>query len=168
VLPVTQLRRRNHTAGVTVPAPRTHNHSLHATAAGTTHSLRGCTPPQSKHCVPGNWAVQYGHTAWLWNVSNGWPHCPHFQSAPIGGAVLHLGQANPSRRGNFSNRHKARACRSPLQQFMSMKTARTPNQTEPTQKARPMNPATPTKPRIVAAIRLRARPTTNHSRDRRI
>ena len=56
-------------------------------------------------------------------MSKGWPQRPHLQESPIGGEVLHAGQANPFRRGNFAKRNSACACRSPPQQFISMKTA---------------------------------------------
>ncbi len=118
----------------------------------------GDTAPHSRQAVTGNWAAQYGQTAPDWKVSKGRPHWRHFQSSPAGGGVLHLGQANPSRRGNLAKRDKASAWRSPPQQFNNMKAARTANQMECAHKARTMNPATPMKPRIVATIRLRARP----------
>ena len=95
-------------------------------------------------------------------------HAPHFQRLPGGGAALHHGQANPSRRGNFAKRNNATDCFSPAQQFNRMNTERTPNQIDPILKASTISPATPTKPISVASIKLRARPTTNQSRDRKI
>ena len=54
-------------------------YSFCGTKAGTIHAVMGCSPPQSKHLVTMNWAAQYGQTACVWNVSNDFPHCPHFQ-----------------------------------------------------------------------------------------
>ena len=75
----------------------------------------------------GNWAPQTGQTPGCWKISKGCPHWAHFQASPTGGAALQTGQAKPSRRGNLSRRNNARACCSPLQQFMSMKTAMAPD-----------------------------------------
>src|SRR5437899_6388746 len=123
---------------------------------------------QSRHPVTANRALHFGQTACVSKVSKGWPHWAHFQNAPIGGAVLQQGQVNPSRRGNFARRDKARACFSPPQQFIKMKKDRTTNQAECIHNARAISPATPMNPMLTATIRLRARPSTNQRRDRRI
>ncbi len=98
------------------------------TSEPTIQSFMGLSLPQSRHLVWENWVEQWGQTPWVWKVSNGWPHFPHFQYSPIGGAVLQVGQAKPSRRGSLARRKRARACCRPLQQFISMKTAIAPNQ----------------------------------------
>src|ERR1700730_505713 len=126
------------------------------------------SPPQSRHLVTANWFAQCGQTAFVSNVSNGWPQREHFQKSPTGGAVLHLGQANHSRRGSFARCDNACAWRRPLQQFIRMNTERTTSQAYSTLTARTTPPVAPKKPMIVAAIKLRARPTRNQSRDRRI
>src|SRR5437667_11340386 len=127
-----------------------------------------CSPPQSRHLVTANWVAQCGQTAWVWKVSKGWLHREHFQKSPTGGAVLHLGQANHSRRGNFAKCDSACAWRRPLQQFITMNTDRTPSQGDGIHTARTTNPAAPNKPIIAATIKLRARPTRNQSSDLRI
>src|ERR1700680_1886567 len=141
----------------------TRGYSFGDTRVGTIHSFMGCTPAQSKHLVTSNRVAQCGQAACVWNVSNGWPHREHFQKSPMGGAVLHLGQANHSRRGNFAKRDNACAWRRPLQQFERMKTERMPSQRDCIHRARTTNPAAPNKPMIAATIKLRARPTRNHS-----
>ena len=86
----------------------------------------------------------------------------------MGGAVPQDGHAKPRRRGIFAMRKSARACFSPPQQLMSMNTAMAKYQTEWTHTASARNAATPTKLKTVTIIRLRARPKTNHSNERRI
>jgi hypothetical protein len=102
------------------------------------------------------------------NTSKGASHAPQAQSGPIGGAVRHVGQAKPAWRGMPSTRERARACWNPRQQFMPTKAARMPNHADSQRSARYASPATPTKPIAAAAIRLRARPSANHSSERRI
>jgi len=92
------------------------------------HSFIGCARPQSKQPVVANWVEQCGQTAWDWNVSKDFWHFEQRQNSPSGGDVLQDGQKNPPWRGNFARRSKARACCIPLQQFITMKTERTPNQ----------------------------------------
>jgi hypothetical protein len=139
-----------------------------ATKAGTVQSLMGCDLPQSRHWIAPNWVAQCGQTARSSNMSNICLHSPHVQKLPRGGAALHQGQTNPSRRGNFARRNNTLDCFSPVQQFSRMNAERTPNQRDPIRKARKINPATPTKPSSVASIKLRARPTANQSRERTI
>src|SRR5208337_4663215 len=128
---------------------------------GIIHAFIGYWAPQSKHLVTANCAAQFGQRARVWKMSKGFPQRLHLQKAPTGGAALHAGQANPSWRGNLAIRNSARACFSPLQQFMRMNAAIMPNQADCRYTARAMSPATPTKPITVAAIKLRARPSTN-------
>src|ERR1700704_282925 len=133
-------------------------------------SIRLWDVPRRNPCtwLPGTGFTHCGQTALVWKVSKDWPQFPHFQNSPIVGEVLQAGQAKPIWRGNFAKRDSARAWRSPPQQFMIMKMAMAPYQGDCIQKANTMNPAAPIKPRTVATMRLRARPITNQSRDRRI
>ncbi len=124
--------------------------------------------PQSRHLVPSYRVAQCGQTAPVWKLSKAFPHFPHFQYSPIGGLDWHDGQAYSNLRGNFAKRNKARACCNPPQQFMSKKTAIAPSQISCVQNANPMKAAMPAIPSTVANSRLRARPITNQSKDRRI
>jgi hypothetical protein len=81
---------------------------------------------------------------------------------------LQLGQANPGRRGSFSRPHITRALRNPPQQTINMKTEIIPSHMDCIHNASPKNAVIPTNPKIVAAIKLRARPTKNHNSDRNI
>src|ERR1700722_17216240 len=128
----------------------------------------GFVVPQSRHCVALNCVPQCGQTPCVRNVSNAWPHFPQRQSSPTGGAVRHDGQAKPSRRGILAMRAKALACLKPLQQFTEMNADTKPSQMDCSQIARPMNPATPIKPMMLAIIKLFARPNGNHSSERKI
>src|SRR5205809_7700331 len=96
---------------------------------------------QSRHPVTANRALHFGQTACVSKVSKGWPHLAQFQNAPIGGANLQQGQVNPSRRGNFARRDKARACSSPPQQFIKLNKDRTTNQSECIHNVRVISPA---------------------------
>src|SRR5271165_4781485 len=147
---------------------RRERYLVEASTVAVPHWLTGFCCPHSRHRVWANCIPQCGHFAQFSNVSKACPHCPHFQYSPTGGAALQLGHANPSRRGSLAMRNSARACCKPPQQFISINTARAPYQTDPCQIAKPKNPITPTKPKIVATIRLRPRPSTNHSSARRI
>src|SRR5947209_17930573 len=111
----------------------------------------GFTLPQSRQRVTSNRVAQCGQTACVWKVSKGCMHWLHFQKLPSGGAVWQTGQAYPTRRGNFASRDNARACCSPLQQFIKMKAERMPKQRECIHTARAINPTTPAKPVKVTA-----------------
>src|SRR5580658_10186796 len=110
----------------------------------------GCSAPQSGQRVTSNRDEQCGHAARVWKVSNGCPQCAHFQYSPTGGAILHVGQRNSSRRGNFAKRESACACLNPLQQLIRIKKQIAPNQTDWTLIAIKTNPTTPSRPMIVA------------------
>src|SRR4029077_20366085 len=107
------------------------------------------SPPQSRHLVTANWFAQCGQTAFVSNVSNGWPQREHFQKSPTGGAVLHLGQASHSRRGRFAKLNNACAWPRQLQKFIRMNKERTPVQAYCIQTARTTNPPAPNKPTTV-------------------
>src|SRR5450755_5050187 len=108
---------------------------------GVDHSRIGCMAPQSRHRVPSYRVAQCGQTASLWKLSKACPHFSHFQYSPIGGLAWHDGQEYPNLRGNFAKRNSARACWSPLQQFISKKTPTAPSQPSPMQNASPMSAA---------------------------
>src|ERR1039458_7157773 len=103
----------------------------------------GCHLPQSPHIVLGCCAPQCGQTPRVRKVSKGCPHVPPLHFSPSSGAVRQLGQANPLRRGNLASFSSTCACRSPPQQFISMKTAIAPIQKEWEKTARPKNPTLP-------------------------
>src|ERR1700721_2499801 len=135
------------------------SHDYLGANAAAFHSLMECSVPQSRHFVRAKRIAQGGQTPPVWKMSNACPHFAQVQNSPSGGAVLHAGQANPSRRGSFAKRNSARACCSPPQQFISMKTAMAPYQMDCSQMARMMKPATPIKQRMEAPHSMAPRPT---------
>ena len=127
-----------------------------------------CDAPQAEQRTVAKREWHDGQLACVSNTSNGVRHEGHTHSGPIGGAVRHDGQAMPVCRGSRSTRHSSRACWKPRQQFMPMNAARMPSHADSARRARNARAATPTKPNAEAASRLRERPITNHSSERRI
>jgi hypothetical protein len=84
------------------------------------------------------------------------------------GASLQDGHAYPARLGSFATLAMKRACSSPLEQFSRMKTTMTQVQVSWVKNATTASNATPAKPTITAAMRLRAFPNKNHSDERKI
>ena len=84
-----------------------------ATGTAVIHALMGCFRPHSVHVVSGNCFAQKGQTACVWNVSKVFLQCEQSQKFPVGGAVLHEGQWNPSFRGALASRYGTRAALNP-------------------------------------------------------
>jgi hypothetical protein len=96
----------------------TDEHQARAISECDAHSSMECNLPQSMQRVPEKRFEQLGQAARVWKVSKGWLHPLQTQYAPIAGAVLQVGHAKPSRRGSLASFNNARACCSPLQQFI--------------------------------------------------